>query len=71
MFLPSLVTWLRCNLPAWRSYQKQLNAGQSLVEYALILILVSICLVILAAVLGPGVGNIYSNIVNTMQGIQK
>lgn len=71
MFLPSLINGLRWALPAWRSQYKQLNVGQGMVEYALILILVSVCLVILAAILGPGVGNIYSNIINAMNGAQE
>ena len=38
--------------------------GQGLVEYALILMLVAIVVIIVLALLGPGVGNMYSNVVN-------
>ena len=37
--------------------------GQGLVEYGMIFIMVSLVVILLLAVLGPGVGNLYSNIV--------
>jgi len=37
--------------------------GQGLVEYALILMLVAIIVIVVVALLGPGVGDLYSNIV--------
>ena len=37
--------------------------GQGLIEYALIMILVAVVLIVLLVVLGPGLGNIYSTIV--------
>ncbi len=37
--------------------------GQGLVEYALILVLVAVVVIVILAVLGPAVGNIFSNIV--------
>lgn len=42
--------------------------GQGLVEYALILIFVSVVLVFLLTVLGPGIANIYSNILVAVNG---
>ena len=39
------------------------NRGQGLVEYALILVLVAIVIIVILALLGPSIGNIYSNIV--------
>ena len=39
------------------------EAGQGLVEYALILIMVAVVVLVIGAVLGPGIGNIYSNLV--------
>ena len=42
------------------------EAGQGLVEYALILIMVAVVVLVIAAVLGPGIGNIYSNLVATL-----
>jgi pilus assembly protein Flp/PilA len=40
--------------------------GQGLVEYALILVMVAAVVLAIAAVLGPGIGNIYSNLVATL-----
>lgn len=37
--------------------------GQGLVEYALILVLVAIVVIVILALLGPAVGNVFSNIV--------
>lgn len=36
--------------------------GQGLVEYALILVLVSIVVIVVLALLGPAIGNIFSTI---------
>ena len=43
------------------------ESGQGLVEYALVLIFVAVVLVLLLTLLGPGVKNIYSNILNEVQ----
>jgi pilus assembly protein Flp/PilA len=40
--------------------------GQGLVEYALILVLVVIIVLLIVAMLGPWVGNIYSNVINNI-----
>ncbi len=40
--------------------------GQGLVEYAMILILVSVVVVVVAILFGPAVGNIFSNIVRAV-----
>ncbi len=40
--------------------------GQGLVEYALILVLVAIVVMALVGIIGGGIGNIFSNIVNTL-----
>lgn len=42
------------------------SRGQGLVEYALLLILVAVVLVALLVVLGPGLQDIYRNIVATL-----
>ncbi len=39
------------------------EAGQGLVEYALILILVAVVVLVILALLGPAIGNIFSNII--------
>jgi len=40
--------------------------GQGLVEYALILVLVAIVVIVILAILGPTIGNVFSNIVNAI-----
>ena len=37
--------------------------GQGLVEYALILMLVAIVVIIVLALLGPAIGNVFSNLI--------
>lgn len=46
-------------------------AGQGLVEYALILVLVSVVVAALLTVFGPTLGNMFSNIVATVNGSQR
>ncbi len=43
---------------------RQTSAGQGLVEYALILALVAIIVLVVVALLGPAVGNMYSTVVS-------
>ena len=38
--------------------------GQGLMEYALILVLVAVVIIVILALLGPAIGDMYSNIVN-------
>ena len=40
--------------------------GQGLVEYALILVLVAIVVIVILALLGPSIGNIFSNIMTSL-----
>ncbi len=40
--------------------------GQGLVEYALILVLVAIVVIAILAILGPTIGNVFSNAVNAL-----
>jgi pilus assembly protein Flp/PilA len=40
--------------------------GQGLVEYALILVLVAIVVIVILAIMGPAIGNIFSNIVRAL-----
>jgi pilus assembly protein Flp/PilA len=46
-------------------YQPQ-EKGQGLVEYALILVLVAVVVIIILALLGPAIGNIFSNIISAL-----
>ena len=40
--------------------------GQGLVEYAIILALVAIVVIVAVRLLGPGIGDIFSNVVNNL-----
>ena len=40
--------------------------GQGLVEYALILVLVAMVVIIILAITGPAIGNIFSNIISVI-----
>ena len=40
--------------------------GQGLVEYALILVLVAILVIVVLALLGPAIGNIFSTIMESL-----
>jgi pilus assembly protein Flp/PilA len=40
--------------------------GQGLVEYALILVLVAIVVIVILAILGPAIGNVFSQIVSAI-----
>jgi len=44
------------------------ESGQGLVEYALILVLVAIVVIAILTLLGPTIGNIFSRIVDALQG---
>jgi pilus assembly protein Flp/PilA len=38
--------------------------GQGLVEYALILVMVALVVIVILALLGPAVGNVFSNLIS-------
>ncbi len=40
--------------------------GQGLVEYALILVLVAIVVIVILSLLGPAIGNVFSQIYNAI-----
>lgn len=42
------------------------DQGQSILEYALILILVAIIVIIVIYLFGPAIGNLYSNIIQSI-----
>ena len=42
------------------------NRGQGLVEYALILVLVALVVIVILAMLGPAIANVFSNIMNAV-----
>jgi Flp pilus assembly pilin Flp len=64
------------NVPVfWKTHQqgcgfeggdmkKKSSSGQGLMEYALILMLVALVVIVILAVVGPGIGNVFSNVMN-------
>ena len=48
-------------------YLPEEREGQGLVEYALIIVLVSIVVIILLSLLGGTLGNVFSRIANSLQ----
>jgi len=40
--------------------------GQGIVEYALVLVLVALVVVVILALLGPAIGNVFSNLVSVI-----
>lgn len=54
----------------WREIKQDASSpqsGQGLVEYALILVLVAVVVIVILALLGPTIGNIFSNLVVNLQ----
>jgi pilus assembly protein Flp/PilA len=49
-----------------RSRAHRWTAGQGLVEYALILIFVAVVLIAILTILGPGITDIYQNIIDNL-----
>lgn len=46
---------------------RQREEGQGLVEYALILVMVAVVVIAVLSLMGPSVGNVYSQIVNVLR----
>jgi len=42
------------------------HLGQSIIEYALIIVFVAVVIVIFLAFVGPSIGNVYSGIITTI-----
>lgn len=58
----ALYQWLMSHPQA-----RRLTRGQGLVEYALILMFVAVVLIALLSILGPGLTNIYENIIDNLE----
>ena len=46
------------------------DSGQGLVEYALIMLLVAIIVIVALALFGPAIGNLYSSVIQNIQHAQ-
>ncbi len=44
----------------------RISQGQGLVEYALLILLVGLAVIIMLALFGTGVGNLYSNVISSI-----
>ena len=49
----------------WIKLQNRI-LGQGLIEYSLILVLVAVVVIVILALLGPAIGNIFSNLVRRL-----
>ena len=47
-------------------FKRMQKKGQGLVEYALILVLVAIEIIVILAILGPAIGNVFSDVINAI-----
>ena len=43
--------------------------GQGLVEYALILVLVAVVVIVVMQILGPTIGNVFTEIINNLKDV--
>lgn len=60
MFIQTIVLWLQM---VWHQFESsEREAGQGLVEYALILVFVGIVVMALLVVLGPAISNMFDTI---------
>jgi pilus assembly protein Flp/PilA len=45
------------------------EAGQGLVEYALILVMIAVVVIAILVILGPAVGNLFSNVATSLSNL--
>jgi len=62
--------WLRYAKVYFNLPSDDIEIGQGLVEYAMILVMVSVVMVVLLAVMGPNIQNIFKNIIFHIQGAE-
>lgn len=65
------VNYLRCREFALRELEQlrqRPESGQGMVEYALILVLIAIVVIVILSTLGKQVNNVFSNISNGLKG---
>jgi pilus assembly protein Flp/PilA len=63
-----IIFWLRNTITPKGQLHHDGEAGQGLVEYALILVLVSVASMALMMLLGPQIANMFTNIIESMRG---
>jgi pilus assembly protein Flp/PilA len=47
-------------------FYPSLEWGQGLLEYSLVLALIAVIVIVVLALVGPGIGNMFSNVVNSI-----
>ena len=52
-----------------QSVKRYSERGQGLVEYSLILVMVALVVIVLLSILGPSIGNVFSNIVDDLNAL--
>jgi pilus assembly protein Flp/PilA len=52
-----------------QSAKRYSEGGQGLVEYALILVLVALVVIVVLSLLGPSIGNVFSQLVDELDGL--
>ena len=62
--------WLRYAKVYFNLQSDEMDVGQGLVEYAMILVMVSVVMVVLLSVMGPSIQNIFRNIIFHIQGAE-
>lgn len=67
MIFQLLAGWWQQSKVYFSSMSTDEEVGQGLVEYAMILVLVSMVMVVLLVVLGPGIRNVFANILYNIQ----
>lgn len=72
MIVQVVIAWMRQTLEhvgktARETLEHDGEAGQGLVEYALILVLVSVVTLALMVLIGPQIANMFGNIVDSMR----
>jgi pilus assembly protein Flp/PilA len=70
MLLQLVAGWLRYARVYLNQRSNKVELGQGLVEYALILVMVSVVMVVLLSVMGPSIRNIFANILVWIQGAE-
>ena len=62
--------WLRYTKIYFNLQSDDIDVGQGLVEYALVLVMVAVVMVVLLATMGPAIQNIFKNIIFHIQGAE-
>lgn len=62
MIFEAVYDGLHATLLTWQRKAREMDGGQGLVEYALILVLVAVVVIVVLSLMGPAIGNVFSNV---------